>query len=134
MSSSTHFNNKTKSILVLGKEFIQGIDTATIYAEKMYSTSFTVDNKTFCLSLHYNGDNSYLFVNGKEIINFKAKDSEIVPHPLCLGGISKDFPSQIENNVGLTGYIYDFSVDYWAIGNDKMLDVHKYLMKKNNIA
>ena len=43
----------------------------------MHSTNFTVDNKTFCLSLHYNGDNSYLFVNGKEIINFKAKDSEI---------------------------------------------------------
>ena len=44
----------------------------------MYSTSFTVTNKKFCSSLHYNGDNSYLFVNGKEIINFKAKDSEIV--------------------------------------------------------
>ena len=50
----------------------------------MYSTNFTVDNKTFCLSLHYNGDNSYLFVNGKEIINFKAKDSEIFPYPLRL--------------------------------------------------
>ena len=99
----------------------------------MYSTNFTVDNKIFCLSLHYNGDNSYLFVNGKDIINFKAKDSEIVPHPLCLGGISKVFPSQITNNVGLTGCIYDFSVDYWAIANDKILDIHKYLMKKNNI-
>ena len=85
------------------------------------------------MRLHYNGDNSYLFVNGKEIINFKAKDSEIVPHPLCLEGISIDFPSQITNNVGLTGYIYDFSVDYWAIANDKILDIHKYLMKKNNI-
>ena len=89
--------------------------------------------KKFCLSLHYNGDNSYLFVNGKEMINFKAKDSEIVSHPLCLGGISKDFPSQTAINVGLTGYIYDFSVDYWAIANDKILDIHKYLMKKNNI-
>ena len=77
----------------------------------MYSTNFTVDNKKCCLSLLYNGDNSYLFVNGKEIINFKAKDSEILPHPLCLGSISKDLPSQITNSVGLTGYIYDFSVD-----------------------
>ena len=50
----------------------------------MYSTNFTADNKTFCLSLHYNVDNSYLFVNAKEIINFKAKDSEIVPYPLCI--------------------------------------------------
>ena len=91
MSSSTHANNKTRSILVLGKDFIQGIDGATIYAEKMYSTNFTVENKTFCLYLHYNGDNSYLFVNGKEIINLKAKDSKIVPYPLCLGNISKDF-------------------------------------------
>ena len=53
----------------------------------MYSPNFTVDNKTFCLSLHYNGDNSYLFVNGKEVVNFKAEDSEIVPYPLCLGNI-----------------------------------------------
>ena len=57
----------------------------------MYSTNFTVDNKGFCLSLHYNGDNSCLYVNGKEIVNFKAKDSEIVPYPLCRGNISKGF-------------------------------------------
>ena len=57
----------------------------------MYSTNFTVTNKKFCLSLHYNGDSSYLFVNNKEIVNFKAKDSEIVPYPLCLGNVSKDF-------------------------------------------
>ena len=90
MSSSSHANNKTKSILVLGKDFIQGIDDTTICAEKMNSTNFNV-HKTFCLNLHHNGDSSYLFVSGKEIINFKAKDSEIVPYPLCLGGLSKDF-------------------------------------------
>ena len=60
LRSSTHSNNKTKSILVLGKDFIQGIYSTAIYAEKMYSINFTVDNKNFCLSLHYNGDNSYL--------------------------------------------------------------------------
>ena len=80
MSSSVHANNKTKRILVLGKDFIQGIDTTKSYAEKMYSTNFTVDNKTFCLSLHYNGDNSYLFVNGKEIINFKVKETLKLHH------------------------------------------------------
>ena len=99
----------------------------------MYSTNFTVNNKTFCLSLHYNDDSSYLFVNGKEIINFEAKDSEIVPHPLCLGNISKDFDRKYMENTGLTGYVYDFSVDYWAISNDKILDIYNYLMKKNNI-
>ena len=74
--------------LVLGKALIQGINGITIYTEKIYSASFTVNNKKCCLSLHYNGDNSYLFINGKEIHKFKAKDSEIVPFPLCLGGLS----------------------------------------------
>ena len=56
----------------------------------MYSINFAVTKKRFCLSLHYNGANSYLFVNGTEIYKFKAKDSEIVPTSLCLGNISKD--------------------------------------------
>ena len=59
--------------------------------KKFIQLILPVANQKFCLSLHYNGDNSYLFVNGKEIINFKAKDSEIVPYSLCLGGYSKDF-------------------------------------------
>ena len=54
----------------------------------MYSINFTVTKKKFCLSLHYNGANN-LFVNGTEIIKFKAKDSEIVASPLCLGNISR---------------------------------------------
>ena len=57
----------------------------------MYSINFTVTNMQFSLSLHYNGENSYLFVNGTEIYKFKAKDSEIVASPLCLGNISKDW-------------------------------------------
>ena len=76
LSSSVHANNKVNSILVLGKHFIQGINGKTTYAERMYLTNFTVDNKRFCLSLHDNGDNSYLFVNGKEIHKFKVKNSE----------------------------------------------------------
>ena len=69
----------------------------------------------------------------KKLLILKSKDSEIVPHPLCIGGISKDFPSQMTNNVGLIRYIYDYSVDYWAIVNDKMMDIHKYQMKMNKI-
>ena len=57
----------------------------------MYLINFTMAKKKFCLSLHYNGANSYLFVNGTEIYKFKAKDSEIVATPLCLGNISKDW-------------------------------------------
>ena len=90
MSSSAHIDNKKRDILVLGKGPTQGLEH-TLTAEKMYSINFTVTKKKFCLSLHYNGANSYLFVNGTEIIKFKAKDSEIVPNPLCLGNISKDW-------------------------------------------
>ena len=88
MSNSIHIDNKGKDILVLGREPTQGLEI-TLTSEKMYSISFTVTKKKFCLSLHYNGRNSYLFVNGTEIINFKAKNSAIVANPLCLGNISK---------------------------------------------
>ena len=77
MSSSSHANNKTNNILGLGKDFVQGINGTTIYAEGLYKINFTENNEKFCLSLHYNGDNSCLFVNGTEIHKFKAKDSEI---------------------------------------------------------
>ena len=56
----------------------------------------TENNKKFCLRLHYNGANSYLFVNGTEIYKFEAKDSETVATPLCLGNISKDFSVDTE--------------------------------------
>ena len=83
--------------------------------------------------MHYNGPNSYLFVNGKEIIKFKAKDSEIVSSKLCLGNISEDASVNNMKQTGLNGYVYDFSVDYDAMAVDNILDIHKYLMEKNNI-
>ena len=64
--------------------------------------------------MDYNGANSYFFVNGKEIHKFKAKDSETVAIPLCLGNISKDWPVDIMKKAGLNEYVYDFSVDYNA--------------------
>ena len=102
-------------------------------AEKLYSINFTKHNTKFCLSLHYNGANSYLFVNGTEIIKFKAKDSEIVAYLLCLGNISKDFSVDNMKKTRLKGYVYDFSVDYNAIAVADILDIHKYLMKKHDI-
>ena len=90
MSFSAHIDNKKKDILVVGIGTTQGLEH-TQTAEKMYSINFTTTKKKFCLSLHYNGANSYLFVNGTEIYKFKAKDSEIVASPLCLGNISKDW-------------------------------------------
>ena len=96
----------------------------------MYSINFTVIKKIFFLSLHYNGANSYLFVNGTEIYKFKAKDSEIIATPLCLRNISKDWSADNLKDTGLNGYVYDFSVDYDATDVDDIEDIHKYLMKK----
>ena len=99
----------------------------------MDSINFTKNNTKFCLSLHYNGANGYLFVNGTEIIKFKAKDSNIVPRPLCLGNILKDWSADNMKKNSFIGYIYDFSVGYDAISVDDIKDSHKYLMKKNNM-
>ena len=86
--------------------------------------------KRFCLSLHYIGANSYLFVNGTEMYKFKAKDSAIVASPLCLGNISNDWSTDNMKKTGLTSYVYDFSADYNTVTVDDIKEIHKYLMKK----
>ena len=118
MSSSTHATNTANNILALRKAFIQGINNITIYAEKIYSINFSATGRRFYLSLHYNRGNSYLFVNVREMIKFKAKDSEIVANPLCLGDVSNDFS---ESNLKKTG-LYGFSTDHKAFTvNDVLL-------------
>ena len=99
----------------------------------MYSIKFTEKNKKLCLSLHNNETNSYSFVNGTKIYKFKAKDSEIVATPLCLGNIYKDWLIDNMRETGLNGYVYDFSVDYDTADVDDIKYIHKYLTKKNNI-
>ena len=103
---------KKKTVLGVGP--IQWLEH-TLTAEKMYSINFTATNKKFCSSLHYNGANSYLFVNGIEIYKFKAKDSEILVGPIFLWNISKDWSVDNVKKTGFTGYVYDFRVDYEAI-------------------
>ena len=132
MSSSVHIDNKKEDILVLRKGRTQGLEH-TLSAKKMYSINFTVAEKKFCLSLHYNGVNSYLFVNGTEIVKFKAKDSEIVEAPLCLGNISKDWSVDNIRKNGFNSYVYDFRVACDAIAVDAIVDIHNYFMKKNNV-
>ena len=129
MSSSAHANNKKKDLLILGEGLTQGLDDTTLSAGKMYSINFTATKKKFSLSLHYNGENSSLFIKGTEIIKFKAKDSEIVSNPLCLGNISEDFYEDNMKKTGLIGSVYDCR----AITVDEMLDIHKYLMETNSI-
>ena len=129
MGFSAHIDNKKKDILFLGKGLIQGLEHI-LTAEKMYSINFTITKNKFCLSLHYNGANSYLFVNGIEIYKFKAKDSEIIANPLCLGNISKDWSVSNMKKTEFSGYVYDFSVDYDSTDVDDIKVIHKYLMKK----
>ena len=133
MSSSVYVDNKRKDILVLGKGPTQGLGEHSLTAEKMHSVNFTENGEKYSLSLYCNGASSYLFVNGTEIIKFKAKDSEIVASPLCLGNISKDWSVDNMKKTGFNGYVYDFSVDYDATAVDDIKDIHKYLMKKYNI-
>ena len=83
--------------------------------------------------MHYNGANRYFFVNDTEIYKFKAKDSELVANPLCLGNISKDWSTDNMKRTGFNGYVYDFSVDYDSTDADDTKDIHNYLMGKNNI-
>ena len=74
-----------------------------------------------------------MFVNGREVHKFTGKDSIIVPNDLCLGNVSKDFSASNMKKSGFNGYIYEFSVDYNSIDVDDIKNIHKYLMKKNDI-
>ena len=133
MNSTPHIDNKGKDILILGIGPTQGLDEQSLTAEKLYSINFTKEYTNFCLSLHCNGANSYLFVNGTEIIRFKANNSNIVARLLCSGKISKDCSTYNMRKSSFTGYVYDFSIGYDAIGVDDIKDIHKYVMKKDNM-
>ena len=118
--------------LVLGRGFVQGINGTTMYAEKLYSLNFTAPNKKFVLSLHYNGDNSYLFVNGTQELKFKSKNDQILKKKLCVGNLSSDWTTANSAKTGLNGKIYDFVVEYEAIdGVKQIFDTHRYLMTKH---
>ena len=88
MSFNTHANNRENNIYVMGELFIQGINNTTIYAEKKFYRNFTDPGKKFILSLHYNSDNSYLFVNGRQELKFKCKTDQLVKEKLRIGNLS----------------------------------------------
>ena len=95
----------------------------------MYSINLTVTNKKNCLTLHYNGANSYLFVNGTEIYKFEANDSESLVGAICLEKISKNWSVDNMKRTGFTGHVYDFSIDYNSTDVDNIKGIHKYLTK-----
>ena len=135
MSFSKHANNKANNIYVMGKNYIQKINDTTIYAEKMFFRNFTDPGQKFVLSLHHNGDNIYLFVNGKQELKFKTKTDQIIQKDLCIGNLSNDWTKNESTKTSLYGNIYDFVVDYKPIvGVHPIYDMDKYLMTKHNIS
>ena len=115
----------------LGRDYLDTlVKNKTLIAEKMFDTNFTVPNKKFVLSLHYNGPLSYLYVNGKQIYKFSAKVQK-KSSPVSLGLISQEFTMKEAKEVALSGKVYDFSVDYRVHTEDQIKNMHHYLIKKN---
>ena len=134
MSFSVHATNRANNIYLMGEGLTQGIHDTTIYVEKNYYRNFTDPGKKFVLSLHYNGDNSYLFVNGRQELKFKAKTDQLVKEKLYIGNLSDQWTASVSEKTGLYGNIYDFLIDYQAIvGVGPIYNMHRYLMIKQNI-
>ena len=134
MSCSSHANNRANNVYVMGELFIQGIKNTTIYAEKKFYRNFTDPGKKSILSLHYNGDDSYLFVNGRQELKFKCQSDQLVKEKLCIGNLSDQWTTSESEKTGLYGNIYYFVVDYEQIlGVKAIYDMRRYLMTKHNI-
>ena len=84
MSFSKHANNKANNIYVMGKDHIQKINDTTEYAEKTFHTNFTRAEKKIVLSLHYYNDDSYLFLNGRQELQFKTKNDQMSIKKNCV--------------------------------------------------
>ena len=135
-NSLTHANNRANNIFVMGDGFVQGINDTTLYAEKIYSQNFTQPNKKFALSLHYDDNDSYLFINGKQELKFRAKSNPVlIEKRLGIGNLSAQSTASESEKTGLYGNIYDFVVDYKGVKSVKYIyDMHRYLMIKHNIS
>ena len=134
VSFSVHKTNKAKHIYLMGADYTQGINDTTIYAEKNFYRNFTDPGKKIVLSLHYNGDDSYLLVNGRQELKFKCNTDQLVKEKLCIGSLSDQGTTSESEKTGLYGSLYDFVVDYKQIvGVKAIYDMHRYLMTKHNI-
>ena len=135
MSFSVHKTNRANHIYVMGTCLTQGIHDTTLYPEKNFYRNFTDPGKKIMLSLHYNSDDSYLFVNSRQELKFKCKTDQLVKEKLCIGNLSDQWTTSESEKTGLYGSIYDFVVDYGQIvGVKAIYDMHRYLMTKHNIS
>ena len=132
--SSSHADRRKNNFLVLGKDPTFGINRRFCSPEKKFSTNFSKANTKFYLSLHYNADNTYLFVHGKEIFKFKSDNLNVnFPTQFCFESIPNGYSAIESREVSFNGNVYDFSVDYNSSDKSDILNVYKYLMTKKNI-
>ena len=118
----------------MGDELTQGINDTKLYVEKNYWRNFTDPGKKFMTSLHYNGDESYFFVNGRQELKFKAKTDQLVKEKLSIENLSDQWTTSESEKTGLYGNIYDVVVDYEQIvGVKTIYDMHRYLIIIHNI-
>ena len=111
-----------------------GINGSFGAPEKKFRINFNKASTKFCLSLHYNANGSYLFVNGKEIFKLKGDNKNFnFPIQFCLGRVSNGFSAIGSRELSLNGNVYDFSVDYNSIDRSDTLNIQNYLMTKNSI-
>ena len=115
MSFSAHTTNRENHIYLMGEGLTQGINDTMIYVEKNCYRKFTDSGKKFVLSLHYNGDNSYLFVNGRQELKCNCKTDQLVKEKLCIGNLRDQWTTSESEKTGLYESIYDFVVDYEQI-------------------
>ena len=133
-SSSSHADNVKNNFLVLCEGNTFGINGSFDTAEKKFSINFTKENTKYCLSFHFNANNSYLFANGKEIFKVKTDNKNVnFQIQICLGSISNRFSVTESRELSLNGNVYDFSVDYNSIDKFDILNILKNLVNKNNI-
>ena len=124
--------NRANNIYVMGDEFTQDIHDTTLYVEKNYYRNFTDPGKKFILSLHYNGDDSYLFVNSRQELKFKCKTDQLVKKKLCIGNLIDEWNTSESEKTGLYGNIYDFLEQ--IVGVKAIYDMHRYFMVKHDIS
>ena len=133
-SSLSHADNWKNNFSALDEGPITGIHGTFVSTDKKFSIKYSEVNTKFCLSLHYNGENSYLFVNGKEIFKFRSDSKNInFPTQLCLGSISNELRAIDSREIFLQGNMYDFSVDYNVINKYDILNIYIYLKAKNYV-
>ena len=119
---------KKNFFLIFGKGPTQVLDDTTLTVEAQYSINFSKSNERFCLTLHYNGSNSLLFVNATKMHQLKPKYSEIKKYSLCLGKI---FQLRTWKETRTEWLCVQFFADNRASDNSNVINIHKYFMKKD---